>query len=128
MEREKTFVEFFAFFTADVLYNFHARIAQFAHTVTVYFVVIVNGSDDHFRDAVADDGVGAGWSLPKMRTGFQVDVQRTVFQQSQIFHGIDGVDFSMRLATLVMVTFTDDAVVTHNDSSHHRVGSGMTQS
>ena len=127
MECEEPLVEFFAFFAADILYHLHTCLAQLAYTRTVHLVVVVDGADDHFGDAVADDGVGAGRGLPEMRAGLQVDIQRAAFQQLLVFHGVDGVDFRVGFATTMVVALADDNPVAHDDRTHHRVRTGAAQ-
>lgn len=108
---KKTPVQFTAFCLTYALNHFYAGRFQFAEAVTVHFVVTVNGAHYHFRNPVADDGICTGRRLPIVRAGLQTHIQGATLKRRKVLYAVNGVDFSMVLPILLMVSLSYDAAI-----------------
>ena len=53
-----------------------------------------------------------------MRTGFQAAVERRIREQGWIRNGSNGINFGMRPAEFMVITFPDDTVAVYNHSPY----------
>jgi hypothetical protein len=53
--------------------------------------------------------------------GFQRDIEGGVRQQCLLFYGGNGIHFSVSLAILPVISFSDDPVMVYNHSAYHGI-------
>lgn len=103
--------------------NLEARAAQQFETASGVAGVGVGGGDDDALEAGGDEGVGAGGGTAVSGTGFEGDVEGGAVGALAATAGVvEGDDFGVGTAGVLMPALADDASVFDEDGADHGIG------
>ena len=127
MECEESLVQFVAFLLKHSHSDFDASLTQFSDSVAMHFGKGVHTA--HYRPLhpLPDNEVGTWRCLAVVRTGFEADIYRSLFQQMFVcrLHLSEGVHLGMAFSAAHVVSLTDNPAAAHYHGTHHRVWLGV---
>jgi hypothetical protein len=118
-ESKEPFIELIAQFFQNAHRCLYAVTFEGFDAFTCDYGIGIRGPDDDSCRSGGSNPFYAGRSFPVMGAGFKINIDGRALDW--LGGMIDGIDFGVTASEFLMIPFSDDAALLHNDGTHHGI-------